>query len=242
MSLFGKSSPNAKEIKKSEELVKKKIALEGKFPEIEKTWNDEDTKSVRPAAEEMAIVSLTGNRDAFLEAQEVLKHAKWRRDAPREAHQREVEKTSGEIEELTIPVINEKCEEWRGNVGSLRDKKIVEVIEKRHTVDAGIRVTYKSNLEMVATAKEKLLTAISTLRGMRLDSLGDIYKFIEKTESELGALDFTALKREKEEVTEAYFHEITEPPDVRVIQTHSHILVGDKIIPTYSPQRRIERE
>ena len=47
MSLFGKTSPNAKEIKRSEELVKKKIALEDKFPEIEKTWNDQDTQFVR---------------------------------------------------------------------------------------------------------------------------------------------------------------------------------------------------
>ena len=171
-----------------------------------------------------------------------MKRAKWERDGPREAHQREMEQISAEIEELNRPVINEKCEEWRVDLRSLRGKKIVEIVEKRHTVDAGVRIIFKSNLEMVASAKEKLVTAISTLRGMRLASLGDIYKFIEKMESELGTLDFTALKREKEEVTEAYFQEIIAPADVQVIQTHSHILVGDKIIPTYSPQRRIERE
>ncbi len=241
MSLFGKTSPNAKEIEKSQKLVGKERELEGKFPEIEKTWNDEDTKFVRLAAEELAIVSLTGNRDALLEAQENLKHAKWKRDAPREAHQREMEQITAEIEELNIPVINKKCEEWRVDLRLLRGKKIAEIIEKRHTVDVGIRIIYKSNFEMVETAKEKLLTAISTLRGMRLASLAEIYKFIEKTEVELGSLDFTALKKEKDEVTETYFQEITAPADVQVIQTHSHILVGDKIIPTYSPQRKVER-
>ena len=242
MSLFGKTSPNEKEIKRSEELVKKKIALEAKFPEIEKTWNDQDTQFVRPGAEELAIVSLTGNRDAILEAREILKQAKWKRDAPREAHQREMEKISGEIEELNTGAINEKGTEWRNSIRELRDKKIVEIIEKRHTVDSGIRIIYRSNFEIFATARKRLLTAISTLAAMRLSSLGAIYQFIEKTESELGALDFTTLKTEKEEVTEAYFEEITASPDVQVIQTHSHILVGNKIIPTFSPERKLERQ
>ena len=143
-------------------------------------------------------------------------------------------------------IIFSKAAEWQKAVAELREKKIVQKEDTRHTMDSGVRITYSSNLDAVARAKEKLIESIKTLRLMRLSPLGEILKFIERVESELGVIDFTVLKRAEEEVTERYFDELCQGPEVTIYTTatlYSKANGQIKISKNYDlPQREFKTE
>lgn len=225
--LWKKGTEQTKEIAKSEELVKKRGALLKKWPSVNEQWNKEDAGPVRKAAEELSIVLLMQNPSRILEAREVLKLALWKRDGLKEMLQREIDALNGEIESLNSPVIFEKANEWQKSLSSLKEKKIIEKVEVRETISAGRMVVYRSNFRTITATKEKLLSAISELRGMAHSPLSEIHFFIKRTEEELLRTDFTDLKEEAE-VSERTFGELCSHPEVAVYPMGTtYTLVGN---------------
>ena len=234
MSLWQRGIERSKEVKRSEELCKKRDELLKKWPGTMEAWEKEDSGPVRKAAEELSIVLLMQNRERILAARETLKQALWKRDGLRETLDHQINALNGEIESLNSPVIFEKASEWQKDVSLLRDKKIIEKVKERATVDAGRMIMYRSNFRAIAMAKEKLVGAISQLRGMRQAPLSEIQEFIKKMEAEFLGIDFSALE-ESEEISERRFEEYCSSPEVTIYTTA-------RLIPGSRPgQDRIEK-
>ena len=231
MGLWNRGIERSKEVKRSEELCKKRGELLKKWPAINEAWEKEDSGPVRHAAQELSIVDRMENRERILEAKETLKKALWKRDTIKENFQHQMDELNGEIEALNSPVIFEKASEWQKDMSLLRDKKVIEKVKERATVDAGREITYKSNFGTIAAAKEKLVGAISQLRGMRQAPFSEVQSFIKKTEGEFLEIDFTVLT-ESEEVTERFFEELCSQPEVKIYTT-AH-MEGNRIVKDYN--------
>jgi len=231
MSLWNRGIERSKEVKRSEELCKKRAELLKKWPAINEAWEKEDSGPVRATAQELAICNLMENRERILEVKETLKKALWKRDGLRETLDHQINELNGEIESLNSPVIFEKANEWQNDLSLLRDKKVIEKVKERATVDAGRMITYKSNFATIAATKERVISAISELRGMRQAPLSEVQSFIKKTEGELLGIDFSTLKEESE-VSERRFEEFCSQPEVMVYTT-AH-MVGDRIVKDYN--------
>lgn len=223
MGLWKKSNERLPEVERSAKICEERDALMLKFPGIMKEWNAAD-KPVLEAAKELSVISLTENPEKIVDAKQVLRLAIWARDGIKSDFQRKLDELNGQIEELNVGTINEKCQEWRESLMQLRDKKIIEKVKTRQTVDAGDMITYKSNFGTITAAKEQLILAISNLRSMRQSPLGEVHSFIKKTESSLSGVDFSALKEEPE-VTEQTFSELCLSPEV-TIYTTAQLLPG----------------
>jgi hypothetical protein len=218
MSLWSRGPERKREIKRSDELCKRRDEVSKKWPAIMEAWNKEDEASVRKAATELSITLLMQNPTRLLEARESLKQTLWKRDAPREAYDRQITELNAEIEALNVPVIFEKASTWQADLSALRTKKIVEATERWSNPELGRRVRYKSNFAVIVVAKERLSSAIRELREMRTKSLTEVFEFIKTTELALQSIDFTLLGDETE-VSEARFVEISAEPEVRVSTT-----------------------
>ncbi len=217
MSLWRRGIEQTKNIGKSNELVKKRSELLKTFPEVQKKWDEQDKVVLRMAGE-LSVAQYTENRDRILQAKENLKQSLWKRDAPREQFQREIDKLNGEIEGLNASTIFEKSEAWRKDLSLLRSKKVVESIERRNHPELGWRVKYRSNLAVVDEAKIKLSAAFGELGGMRLSPLSEIHEFIKRTETELQRIDFSIMGDERE-VPEWQYHEISSQPGLVIFET-----------------------
>ncbi len=216
MSLWSKGIERTKDIKKSDELVKKWSELLKTFPEVQKKWGEQDKVVLRMAGE-LSVAQYTANRDRILESKENLRQSIWKRDAPREQFQREIDKLNGEIESLNASIIFEKCEAWRKDLSLLRSKKSVQMIERRWTEKCYL-IRFKSNLAVLDGAREKLSNALSELRGMRWANLGEILEFVKRIETELQRIDFTIMG-EEQEVSEWKYQEISSQPGLTIFET-----------------------
>jgi hypothetical protein len=235
MSLWNRGIERSKEVKRSEELAKKRDELMRTFPSIQQAWEKEDSGPVRQAAQELSIVDRMESREKILEAKETLKKAIWTRDGIREGFQRQIDQLNTEIETLADPVIIEKVAEWQNGLFLLRSKKIVESTERWSNPETGRRVRYKSNLLVIEQAKEKLSNAIGKLREMKLGPLSKIHEFITTMEAELQAIDFTIMGKEQE-ASEWQYQDIASSPEVTVYTT-ARLIPGSRI-----GQDRIEKD
>ena len=235
MSLWKRGIERGKDVKKSEELAKKRDECVRKFPAIMEAWEKEDATVVRRAAEELTVVLQMENPAEILEARKTLQQALWKRDTPKEKLQREIDRLGGEIEVLNSPLILEKATEWGRDVILSKEKKIIEKVGERATLDSGRQITFKSNFGTIAMAKERLIEAISRLRGMRQAPLSEIQEFIKKIEAEFLGIDFSVLTESKE-VSERKFEEYCSQPEVTIYTTA-------RLVPGSRPgQDKIEKD
>ena len=225
MSLWKKSNEKSADVERSAKLCKEREVHMLKFPGTMKAWNEEDLKVLK-LAQEFAGIGLTENSERIIEARQVLQRAIWGRDGLKSDFQRKIDELDAQIEGLNSDAINEKCTEWRDSLSSLRDKKIIEKVNTRPTLDAGRMITYKSNFRTIAATKERVTSAISELRGMRQAPLSEVHTFIKKIETELSGTDFDAMKEEAE-VTERTFDELCSRPEV-TIYTTAQLIPGSR--------------
>jgi hypothetical protein len=218
MSLWNRGIEKTKDMKKSDELVKKRDEHTKKWTGgLRKEWEEAD-QAVLKMAEQMSVAQYTQNPDRILEAKEDLKQAIWKRDGIREGFQRQCDELGAAIEVLSRPMIFSTAKEWSDDLVSLRNKKIVEQVSTRWDPEKGKKITFKSNFAAINRARETLSESIGKLRSMQWEGLSVVNEFIQKTETTLKAIDFAVLV-EAEEVPEWKYHEIIASPEVTVYTT-----------------------
>ncbi len=219
MSFWKRESNQSKAVQTSEQLVKKRSALEAKWPQVEAEWNKIDEQEVLPAAAKLSVALLAENPDRLISAREALKQALWKRDGVNGAYQRAVSELNGELEVLNAPVIAETIRRWHGELNALGGERVVEIDEKLiDLVDDRMPKSFRlrSNLAAITEAREALLDAIRTLKEMNLRSLSEVSSFIEAIEARMQKMDLTKLATAAEAISEAAFHDIISRPDVEV--------------------------
>lgn len=217
MGLWTRETVEQKQVKASEKLCKQRDEMAEALAAAQAEWDRLDETEVLPAAAAMAAAQFMQSPGRLLACRDRLQQVIWKRDDARMAIQRKLNELQGEIEGLTGPVIMATAQRWQAELAALGGEKLVEVDEKYtdHSTDRQM-VRIKSNSGAIAEARQQLMAAIRTLRGMAGRPLAEIHAHIEGVETQLRKLDLSKLVTAAEPVTQGVFNDVIgrdDPPN-----------------------------
>jgi hypothetical protein len=204
--------------KRTVELTKERTALKAKSPDIERQYAEDDTLRCIPKAAESNAAQSAGSPTALQLGVE-LRQLRAQRDAPKAAYRRELNRTEGELERLTMPKISAFHEYALDVAKNLSKRLILEKSEPFYSVEKDTRyVTVRTNEESIAEAVELVIRRIHQVREMQHSTLAEIAKKISDCRREFEAFDLTIVE---DEVT---LPAATAPRPIRPKQAFAEVL------------------
>ncbi len=181
--------------RESEKLYKELQALEARFPEVTKQYEQLDSQCVELASRLSAAEKAGSPQGVALSAE--LRQLRWQRDGIKQKYSREIGELQHQLEALTQPTIQRFSERCLSRVKSLTEKYQFRRVEETQNIYTDTRtIKVQHNSGALAAARDHIFECMKVVRSMNLCPLAAIEKKISEFEREFDNFDFSEMQDE----------------------------------------------